>query len=125
MKQSIVSVSVIFQTKRQHFQLLKYQDIMLFFVIYDSKYILGGFEMIERKEAWLCVTFSSFILSRVFLCFIDKTIIDDNNFMLLDIIYDVYYLMESFKHCLGISVRQFCCDLSADMYKLICTNCCN
>lgn len=101
MKQSIVSVSVIFQTKRQHFQLLKYQDIMLFFVIYDSKYILGGFEMIERKEALLCVTFSSFILSRVFLCFIDKTIIDDNNCMLVDIIHYVYYLMESFKHCLG------------------------
>lgn len=102
MKQSIVSVSVIFQTKRQHFQLLKYQDIMLFFVIYDSKYILGGFEMIERKEAWLCVTFSSFILSCVFfLCFIDKTIIDDNNCMLVDIIHYVYYLMESFKHCLG------------------------
>lgn len=99
---------------------------MLFFVIYDSKYILGGFEMIERKEALLCVTFSSFILSCVFFFFfIYKTIIDDNNFMSLDIIHYVYYLMESFKHCLGISVRQFCCDLSADMYKLICTNCCN
>lgn len=31
----------------------------------------------------------------------DKTIIDDNNCMLVDIIHYVYYLMESFKHYFG------------------------
>lgn len=66
MKQSIVSVSVIFQTKRQHFQLLKYQDIMLFFVIYDSKYILGGFEMIERKKKHCYVSHLALLYYLVF-----------------------------------------------------------